>query len=51
MDAHDVFVWPDGAWLYRGDYCDLTDRWRGDDFEVLYVGMPDYHDFFDICEE
>lgn len=51
MDHHDIFVWPDGSWLYRDDYSDEFDRWRGDDYEVLYVGTPDYHDFLDIREE
>ncbi|EKC2492417.1 hypothetical protein OOO55_001385 [Salmonella enterica] len=48
MDAYDVFVWPDGSWLYREDYSDLTDRWRGQDFNTLYVGTIDYNDFFDL---
>ncbi|EGJ5261714.1 hypothetical protein IM977_004695 [Salmonella enterica subsp. enterica serovar Typhimurium] len=48
MDAYDVFVWPDGSWLYREDYCELCDRWRGHDFEILYVGTPEYHDALDL---
>lgn len=31
----DIFVWPDGSWLYRGDYS-VTDSWRGDDFDILF---------------
>ncbi|WP_410958004.1 hypothetical protein [Salmonella sp. SAL04162] len=51
MDGDDVFVWPDGSMVYRHEYNDLTDRWRGDDFEILYVGTIEYKDFFDFWPE
>lgn len=51
MDGYDVFVWPDGSWLYREEFSDLNDRWRGDDFEILYVGTIEYNDFFDLWPE
>ncbi|HAT1685016.1 TPA: hypothetical protein I8Y21_005845 [Klebsiella oxytoca] len=45
MDPEDIFIWPDGTWRYREECEDLTDRWLGDDFEVLYVGTPEYDEF------
>lgn len=51
MDSDDVFVWPDGLWFFRGDYSELTDRWRGDDFEIFYVGTDEYNDFFGFCPD
>ncbi|EJA8222713.1 hypothetical protein MUZ84_001089 [Salmonella enterica] len=48
MDGYDVFVWPDGSMVYRYEYDDLTDRWRGHDFKILYVGTIEYNDFFDL---
>ncbi|EAA4683777.1 hypothetical protein DPK35_22245 [Salmonella enterica subsp. enterica] len=50
-DDYDVFVWPDGSWLYRGDYCELSDRWRGFDFGILYVGTIEYNDFLQLWPE
>lgn len=50
MYDDDIFVWPDGSWLYRSDYCECCDQWRGDDFEVLYAGTSSYDDFLDIFE-
>ncbi|EMW9313714.1 hypothetical protein AAE121_002320 [Salmonella enterica] len=51
MDAYDVFVWPDGSWLYREDYSELSDRCLGEYFNTLYVGTRDYNVFFDICPD
>lgn len=52
MDYDDVFVWPDDSWLYRYEYSELTDRWRGLDFEILYIGTDEYNAFFgDLCSE
>lgn len=52
MDYDDVFVWPDGSWLYRYAYNEITDRWRGLDFEILYIGTDEYNAFFgDLCSE
>ncbi|EKT0980395.1 hypothetical protein QDT22_001016 [Salmonella enterica] len=51
MHGDDVFVWPDGLWLYREDYSELTDRWRGLDFEILYVGTDEYNEFFGFCSD
>lgn len=51
MDGDDVFVWPDGSWLYRDEYSQLADRWRGDDFEILYVGTIEYNDFLQLWPE
>ncbi|VFS72482.1 Uncharacterised protein [Salmonella enterica subsp. diarizonae] len=48
MDGDDIFVWPDGSWLYREDYSELTDRWRGNDFEIFYVGTIEYNDFLQL---
>ncbi|EIN7839416.1 hypothetical protein LPF32_000757 [Salmonella enterica] len=46
----DIFVWPDGSWLFRGDYS-VTDSWRGDDFDILYLGTTEYNDFFGFCPD
>lgn len=32
-----VFEWPDGSRVYADDYCYELDRWRGDDFCIIYV--------------
>lgn len=41
----DIYVWPDGGWSYACDYCWETDRWKGDDFQVIsgdsYVLTPE----------
>ncbi|EGC2195070.1 hypothetical protein H8900_001352 [Salmonella enterica] len=46
-DSRDVLIFSDGSWCYRADYC-APDEWRGDDFDVLYVGTSDYNDFLKI---
>ncbi|ECE6626378.1 hypothetical protein DRV69_24885 [Salmonella enterica subsp. diarizonae] len=51
MDSDDVFVWSDGLWLYRYEYSELTDRWRGDDFDILYVGTTEYNEFLGFCPD
>ena len=33
----EVYVWPDGSWVWSEDYSDLEDTWKGDDFYVRYV--------------
>ncbi|WP_370612149.1 hypothetical protein [Citrobacter meridianamericanus] len=46
-DSLDVLIFSDGSWCYRADYC-VPAEWRSDDFDVLYVGTPDYYDFLKI---
>ena len=31
-----VYVWPDGTWLYKREYDDLADTWRGHDYTIKY---------------
>lgn len=45
MDDLDIFVWPDDSWLYRHEYDELTDRWRGQNYVTLSVGTDEYHAF------
>ncbi|MIE73100.1 hypothetical protein EL06_28035 [Salmonella enterica subsp. diarizonae] len=51
MDGNDLFVWSDGSMVYRDDYYDLIDSFPVDDFEILYVGTPEYHDALDWCPD
>jgi len=41
IDFETIFVWPDGTWVFKEDYCDDRDRWRGDDFHIMHIeGSP-----------
>ena len=31
----DLFVWPDGSFVFRNDYEDVIDAWRGSDYRVV----------------
>lgn len=44
----DVFVFPDGSWLCREDYCDLPESCQRDDFDIIYAGTIEYNDFFGL---
>lgn len=39
----DIILWPDGAWCYREWLEEYT--WMSDDYQVLPVGSPEWHDF------
>jgi len=32
-----VYYWPDGVWCYANEYCEVTYRYKGDDFGTLDV--------------
>ncbi|MCT4711365.1 hypothetical protein MUA04_14370 [Enterobacteriaceae bacterium H11S18] len=48
MDDQDIFVWPDGSFLYRHEYSELTDRWRGEDYVTLFAGTDEYQHFLNL---
>ena len=41
----DIYVWPGSSWMFAGDYCWETYRWKGDDFQIIsgdeYVIIPE----------
>lgn len=43
--SDDLFVWPDGSWCFRYEYCEECDKWRGDDYKVLTSETPEWSDF------
>ena len=43
--SDDIFLWADGTWCYRSDYLEYL--WMSDDFLVLNVDTPEYHEFVD----
>jgi hypothetical protein len=44
VSREDIFVWPDGTWYYREDYCEATSH-LSDDFYVLHEGTPEWEEF------
>lgn len=39
---NDLFMWPDGTWVYREDYNEAEYRFMGDDFETVATSDPRY---------
>ena len=33
----EIYVWPDGTWKFKEDYCEIGDRYKGYDFFSLFV--------------
>ena len=33
----EIYVWPDGNWMVKEDYCEIGDRYKGDDFFSMFV--------------
>ena len=33
----EIYIWPDGSWVWSEDYSEPEDAWKGDDFYVRYV--------------
>lgn len=33
----EIYVWPDGDWMWKEDYCENGDRYKGDDFFSMSV--------------
>ena len=44
VSREDIFVWPDGTWYYREDYCEATSH-LSDDFRVIWSGTPEWDKF------
>lgn len=39
----DIFVWADGTWMFREDYC--SSIWMSDDFYVIKVDSEEWEKF------
>lgn len=41
----DIYLWPDGSWMFAGEYCRELDDWKGDDYLTIsgdeYVITPE----------
>ena len=33
----EIYVWPDGSWVWAEEHSELEDAWKGDDFYVRHV--------------
>ena len=33
----EIYVWPDGTWMFKEDYCENEYRFKGDDFFSMFV--------------
>ena len=33
----EIYVWPDGSWMLKEDYCENICRYKGDDFFSMFV--------------
>ena len=41
----DIFVWADGTWMFREDYCKSI--WLSDDYYVIKVDSKEYEGFLE----
>lgn len=39
----EIYVWPDGSWMFKEAYCAVVELYKGDDFFSLFVeeGLED----------
>ncbi len=33
----EIYVWPDGDWMFKEDYCENEYRYKSDDFLSMFV--------------
>ena len=50
-DLEDVFLWPDGGWCYRFEFCYSNYGHRSDDYETLQYDTPEYNAFMEKINE
>lgn len=44
LNPDDILSWPDGSWMFVGEFCWEVDRWKGDDYDILPEGSKQWCD-------
>lgn len=44
LNPDDIMLWPDGCWVFTGEFCWETDNWMGDDYRILVEDSEEWRD-------